>query len=500
MYILLVILGAAALLELGVYFIPLLWRARTYLVPVQVLADGFASGALIAFRPGLFSALFLVVSLYRLFNAVRITQGRMYEGYLRFATRRTGLVLLLWQAAILLAWLAWGSWHTTGHTTWAVVAGLQVVVASVLLVTIMRRLRRTSWPNAAAALADHDLPTVTVAVPARNETADLADCLQSIIASDYPKLEILVLDDCSQGRRTVDIIRDFAHDGVRFIQGETPQPTWLAKNQAYDRLLGEASGELVLFCGVDVRFAPGSIRQMVATLQAKHKKMLCLLPWRASTATGFALTQAMRYWWELAPPRRLFGRPPVLSSCWIAQKQALTKAGGFAAVTRSIVPEAYFARQLRASDGYSFLRANARLGVQSLKPTPAQQETVVRTRYPQVHKRPENVLLVSAAQLLFVVLPFVLAAAGHLLGIGLAAQLLAVLTAVLLSTAYMLLTLATRTGTWWFGLVGAPVGSLYDIGLLHYSMWQYEFATVEWKGRNVCIPAMHVISHLPRLD
>jgi len=72
---------------------------------------------------------------------------------------------------------------------------------------------------------------------------------------DYPKLEIIVLDDCSQNKHTPEIIRSFAHDGVRFIQGEHPKPTWLAKNQAYDRLAQESSGEFILFCGVDVRFS-----------------------------------------------------------------------------------------------------------------------------------------------------------------------------------------------------------------------------------------------------
>jgi hypothetical protein len=40
----------------------------------------------------------------------------------------------------------------------------------------------------------------------------------------------------------------------------------------------------------------------------------------------------------------------------------------------------------------------------------------------------------------------------------------------------------------------------YDMAILHYSMWQYEFSEVDWKGRNICVPAMHVIPHLPKLQ
>jgi hypothetical protein len=40
---------------------------------------------------------------------------------------------------------------------------------------------------------------------------------------------------------------------------------------------------------------------------------------------------------------------------------------------------------------------------------------------------------------------------------------------------------------------------LYDIALLNYSMWQYEFDEVIWKDRNVCIPVMQVIPKLPKV-
>jgi hypothetical protein len=50
------------------------------------------------------------------------------------------------------------------------------------------------------------------------------------------------------------------------------------------------------------------------------------------------------------------------------------------------------------------------------------------------------------------------------------------------------------------GLWLEPFAVLYDIGLLNYSMLRYEFGEVLWKGRNVCIPVMRVIPHLPPVD
>jgi chlorobactene glucosyltransferase len=338
-----------------------------------------------------------------------------------------------------------------------------------------------------------------VLIPARNETEDLEICLQQIIANDYPKLEILVLDDCSQLRRTSEIIRGYAHDGVRFIQGEEPSDTWLPKNQAYNRLAKEASGQYLLFCGVDVRFGPETIRQIMNRMLLQKKEMLSALPWRLDGA-GNALTQGLRYWWELVPPRRLFRRPPVLSTCWVISRKLLEDSGGFQAVARSITPEAHFARAAVARDAYSFVRASQASDIASVKGAADQRATMLRTRYPQLHRRPENVIVLTAVQLFFLVLPFVMTLFGYWLGVGWVAQLIALAAAIVLIATYQKLLLATRTGSWTRGLGGLPLATLYDIGMLHYSMWLYEFSTVDWKGRNICIPAMHVVPHLPKID
>jgi hypothetical protein len=500
MTIMLCVLALGALLELGMQLVPFLWRARKILAPLSLLATAFACGGVAVWHLTVFSVLFGLVGAYRVFNLIRVLEERMHEHYLRRVTRRTTLVLLALQAVDAAAWWAWAQWHTSGHAAWAAVTAAQLGLTLVLLASTVRRLKRTAWPRTSGHLSDGELPTVSIAIPARNETADLEACLESIIACNYPKLEVLVLDDCSQTKRTPEIIRGYAHDGVRFIQGETPAETWLPKNRAYDRLAEEASGEFIIFCGVDVRFGTDSVRQLVAQALHKHKDMISVLPWRGDVADRrFALGQAVRYWWELVPPRRLFRRPPVLSTCWITRKSALKSVGGFVAVARSIVPEAHFARQLAKQDAYSFVRASQASGIQSVKVAREQFDTAIRTRYPQLHRRPENVLVTALLGFSLGLLPFVLAIAGFWLDIGWPAQLMAALAAAVLVAIYELVAINTRTGAWWSAPAGAVIGVLYDIGLLHVSMWQYEFSTVEWKGRNICVPAMHVVPYLPKL-
>lgn len=494
----LILFGSALLLELLLHIFSRFKALRRVLAVLTLLLLGGSTGALLIMECNLFSVLFSVITLYRMFNLIRIVHERMHERYLRNATRTTSLSLWGMQAVVAGCWWVWHTWHSDGFTSWGIVTGLEMFVAVVLVISAARTLRKTAWPASDAHLSDRELPTITVAIPARNETEDLQQCLESVIASDYPKLEVIVLDDCSQIKRTPEIIKQFAHDGVRFIQGHEPEDTWLPKNQAYARLTEEASGQYILFCGVDIRFDQQSLRRLATAMHERQKQMLCILPRRQSSAYGhFSLIQAMRYWWELVPPRRIFRRPPVISSCWMIERAALKRAGGFAAVSRSVMPEAHFAKSLLATDGYSFLRSTDGLNITSNKQVAEQRDTAVRMRYPQMHKRPEQVALLTFLEVVFLLLPFVLSVAGFWVEIGPLAHVFAGIASVLLVVTYELPVLSTRVNSWWFGLFGQPLAAITDIALLHYSMARYELSTVEWKGRNVCIPVMHVVPHLP---
>lgn len=491
---------ASVLTEVMVHVLFHYKMARFTFVVMSIVLANFASGSLILMRPNMLTILIGVASLYRAFNMVRIVKGRMHESYLRRATWRTGYLLVGVQILLCAAWWLWYQTEQDRHIAWLVVASAQVLGAMVLIFSLSRRLQKTAPGSYGKHYSDAELPSLTVAIPARNETEDLQYCLESVVSSDYPKLEVIVLDDCSQNKHTPEIIRSFAHAGVRFVQGQEPRPTWLAKNQAYDRLAQESSGEYIVFCGVDVRFEPHSLRALVTLALNKKKSMVSVLPMQQiASKPHTSIVQAMRYWWEIAPPRRLFNRPAVLSSCWLIERKALKKTGGFAAVTRAIVPEAYFAKALVFGDRYSFVRSDKTLLITSFKQRAEQVETAIRMRYPQVHRRPEQVFLVALVEAAFLLLPFMLALFGWWLPITALAQLLAGLASTLLTVCYARMAFATHLNKMPYVLVGLPVMIVVDLILLHRSMWQYEFSEVEWKDRNVCIPVMHTYSKLPEL-
>src|SRR5690606_8787518 len=138
--------------------------------------------------------------------------------------------------------------------------------------------------------------------------------------------------------------------------------------------------------------------------------------------------------------------------------------------------EAHFAKvSSRKDDGYSFMRGSLRLGIQSVKPAREQHDTAIRMRYPQLRRRPENVFLLGQAYGFFMLLPLVIAVTGFWISLGVLAHAIAVLASLLHVVVFLRIVTVTRTGTAWFGTFGLPLGILYDLALLHVSMWKYEF-------------------------
>jgi glycosyltransferase involved in cell wall biosynthesis len=502
MELVLIVFGVGFFIEL-LLFAPFIWKnswlqSTFYISAAACMA--FASTWLLLTVVNTASILIAFITLYRVINMLRVVEARMNPHYLRNAVARTSTSLALLQALVGVTWFV-GAQYSIATNVWLGVAvAFQVLTGIVLFASTLRRLKHTRIPATEKILTTNELPNVTVAIPARNETEDLYDCLVTLLKNNYPKLEILVLDDCSQLRRTPEIIREFAHAGVRFVKGDTPKENWLAKNQAYDKLLHESSGEIVLFCGVDVRFEPDAIKQLVTALLNRKKRMVSVLPIRRRTSgLRYAAIQAARYFWELAPPRRLFNRPPVLSTCWAAYRSDLLKLGGFGAVSRSIIPEAYFAKQMLSKDGYSFLRADNTLQLSSVKNDQAQRNTAIRTRYPQLHRRPETVLSVLLVGLLCFIVPYAIIIWGLLGNVPWYFAIGSLVSILLCNTAYTLIATATRVNGWYIAPFCFLPTVCADIVMTHYSMYKYEFSEVLWKGRNICVPVMHVIPHLPKL-
>ena len=342
----------------------------------------------------------LLVSLFRLFNLARILISRIQPEHLRRIAIKSARRLWLLQFTIVFIGFLLTGFNSLNAGRWTILAFIQLAIAILLVLSTKRHQRVAERIKINTGIIDRDAPTLTVAIPARNETEGLNECLRSVLNNNYPKLEVLVLDDQSTTRRTPEIIRSFAHDGVEFVAGKPVPEGWVAKNWAYQQLLEASNGEIVLFCGADTRFETDALRFIVSSLDVRGKKVVSILPRNIMPAGLIAkFIQPLRYVWEVSLPRRSFNRPPVLSTCWAGERKFILKAGGFKGVARRVVPESYFAKQALEHDGYSFFMYD---GVTSEKPDTDKLETAIRTRYPQLHRQPELAALMSLTELFLV--------------------------------------------------------------------------------------------------
>lgn len=76
-------------------------------------------------------------------------------------------------------------------------------------------------------------PLVSVVVPSRDEESDIEECLRSILASDYPHLELIIVNDRSADNTGTIIDRIAEQDSrVQPVHIQTLPEGWLGKNHA----------------------------------------------------------------------------------------------------------------------------------------------------------------------------------------------------------------------------------------------------------------------------
>lgn len=122
-------------------------------------------------------------------------------------------------------------------------------------------------------------PAVSVIVAARDEARAIEAAMRSLLALDYPQLEVLAIDDRSDDATGEILDRLAAGDArLRALHVRELPAGWLGKNHALALGAREARGELLLFTDADVEFAPGALRTAVSILEAEQLDHLTLAP------------------------------------------------------------------------------------------------------------------------------------------------------------------------------------------------------------------------------
>ncbi len=111
---------------------------------------------------------------------------------------------------------------------------------------------------------DHDVlveppPGVTVLIPAHNEETVIVQTVNSVLASDYPDLQVIVVDDGSADSTLELLQQNFSHESKVQILHQVNRGKAAALNNA----LSCATTELVVTIDADTEIEPDAIRNLV---------------------------------------------------------------------------------------------------------------------------------------------------------------------------------------------------------------------------------------------
>ncbi|MCO6418135.1 glycosyltransferase [Siccirubricoccus sp. KC 17139] len=231
---------------------------------------------------------------------------------------------------------------------WVVLTlALLPVVFGAVNLWLLPRLRSASAPGL----------LVSILIPARDEAANIAACLEAAAASRGVAVEILVMDDGSSDGTGGIVARLAATDPrVRLLHAPPLPPGWTGKVHACARLAEAARGTHLLFIDADVRLAPGAAAAMAGHAAARGIGLVSGVPRQVIGSLGEALTVPainLLLLGYLPAAGRAFTRHPSLAAACgqllLCDRAAYARAGGHAALHGVLHEAIALARRFRAA-------------------------------------------------------------------------------------------------------------------------------------------------------
>jgi glycosyltransferase involved in cell wall biosynthesis len=153
------------------------------------------------------------------------------------------------------------------------------------------------WLKNFTPTSDSACPPVSILFAARDEEEKLPGALATLMAIDYPNLEVIAVDDRSQDS-TGEILDEFVatHPRLKVVHVKKLPVGWLGKTHALQKAYEAARGEWLLFTDADVRFAPDTVRRSISLARARkldHLTLFCDIDkvgfWETLMITFFGL-------------------------------------------------------------------------------------------------------------------------------------------------------------------------------------------------------------------
>ena len=203
-------------------------------------------------------------------------------------------------------------------------------------------------------------PAITVIVPARNESSDIATTLESLLNQDYPNLQITAVNDRSTDT-TGEIINSLAAQypaKLHALHIKDLPAGWLGKTHAMAFAARQAividQPDYLLFTDADVIFAPEAIRRSLAQAVATQADHFVTFPTPLIKTPGegalLGYLQVMGLWatrpWRASDPKSI--RDSIgIGAFNLLRTSAYQKLGGFDSLRMEILEDLTLARRVK---------------------------------------------------------------------------------------------------------------------------------------------------------
>jgi chlorobactene glucosyltransferase len=199
------------------------------------------------------------------------------------------------------------------------------------------------------------LPKVSILVPARNEEMNIASCILSLLAQDYPSFELIACDDQSSDctRKILGQIAS-SQPTLKVLDGDPLPEGQLGKNWACIQLARQATGDLLFFTDADTIHQPQVLKLLVAALTGEKADLLTGFPRQEMHTWGERLLVPFFSWaFYCFIPLGLAYRLqiPFLSNAngqmMLFRRQAYQVIGGHESVSASMIDDLMLAQHIK---------------------------------------------------------------------------------------------------------------------------------------------------------
>ena len=331
-------------------------------------------------------------------------------------------------------------------------------------------------------------PTITVIVPARNESTDITATLESLLNQDYPNLQILAVNDRSTDTtgNLMDALAAQHPQKLRILHITELPPGWLGKTHAMALAARHAitihHPDYLLFTDADVVFHREAVRRSLAQSVATQADHFVTFPTPLIKTPGEGMLlgylQVMGLW--ATRPWRASDSKSIRDSIGIGafnllRTSAYQQLGGFDALRMEILEDLTLARRVKLAG----LRQRVAIGpgMISLHWAPGAMGIVnvmtknlfaiFRFRTPLVLLSCLWLALFCLAPVAFLIIP--------------ETRIPAILNLIAIATLYALSSRHSRIPTWYAALF--PAGAvLFLYSLLRSAITTIQQGGVTWRG------------------